>query len=512
MHLVPVIGLEIHIQLKTKSKMFCNCDNSGEYQKPNTTICPICMGHPGTLPVINKQALEYGLLVGKALNCEVKNFSKFDRKQYFYPDLPKGYQISQYDKPICENGWLILNIPSKDNARREAKIRIKRAHLEEDAAKLIHSDNKENSFIDYNRAGTPLLEIVTEPDFYSPLEAKTFMQELRLIARYLKISDADMEKGHLRCDANISLRPVVDNPKKDKKSFSKLYPKTEIKNINSFRSVERALEYEIKRQIKLWEENNPPKKQSTRGWNDVKQITEEQRVKEEEQDYRYFPEPDLPPLDLTELKFNISSMPELPQAKRKRFEEQYGFTPEEAKILTDDNKLANYTENIISELESWLLALSETEGTREEIIEENKKKLNKLLVGWLVSKLGGLMAQHKKDIGTIKITPENFAEFITMIYQNKISGPAALKIMEEMMLTGKDPSQIVDDGGLGQISDSGELETIIDEIISANPNEAEDYKKGKETLLQFFIGQTMKKTQGKANPQAVEELVRKKLK
>lgn len=512
MHLVPVIGLEIHIQLKTKSKMFCGCDNSGEDQKPNATICPICMGHPGTLPVINREALKYGLLMGKALNCEIKDYSKFDRKQYFYPDLPKGYQISQYDKPICENGWLKINIPSKNNDRNEAKIRINRAHLEEDAAKLIHSTNKKNSFVDYNRAGTPLLEIVTEPDFCSPLEAKIFMQELRLIARYLGISEADMEKGHLRCDANISLRPVVDNPKKDKKTFPKLYPKTEIKNINSFRSVERALEYEIKRQTKLWEENNPPAKQSTHGWNEAKQITEEQRTKEEEKDYRYFPEPDLPSLNLTELKFNISPMPELPQAKRKRFEEQYGFTAEEAKILTDDNKLANYTENIISELESWLLALGETEGTREEIIEENKKKLNKLLVGWLVNKLSGLMTQHKKDIGTIKITPENFAEFITLIYQNKISGPAGLKILEEMMLSGKDPSQIMDDGNMGQISDAGELESIVDEIINANPNETEGYRNGKETLLQFFIGQAMKKTQGKANPQMIEELVRKKLK
>jgi len=511
MHLVPVIGLEIHIQLKTKSKMFCGCDNSGEDQKPNTTICPICMGHPGTLPVINKQALEYGLLMGKALNCEIKNFSKFDRKQYFYPDLPKGYQISQYDKPICENGWLNLTIPSKNNVREEAKIRINRAHLEEDAAKLVHSSDKENSFVDYNRAGTPLLEIVTEPDFYSPLEAKIFMQELRLIARYLDISTANMEKGHLRCDANISMRPIIDDVKRDMESFPKLYPKTEIKNLNSFRSVERALEYEIKRQTKLWEENNPPTKQATRGWNDIKQITEEQRTKEEEKDYRYFPEPDLPPLDLIELKFKISSM-ELPQAKRKRFEEQYGFTPEEAKILTDDNKLANYTENIISELESWLLALGETEGTKEEIIEENKKKLNKLLVGWLVNKLGGLMVQHKRDIGSIKITPENFAEFITMIYQNKISGPVALKILEEMMLTGKDPSQIMDEGNMGQISNSDELETIIDEIINANPSEVEGYRNGKETLLQFFIGQAMKKTQGKANPQVVEELVKNKLK
>jgi len=290
MRLVPVIGLEIHIQLKTKSKMFCGCDNTGENQPPNTTVCPICMGHPGTLPVINHQALEWAILAGLALNCKIQKYSKFDRKQYFYPDLPKGYQISQYDKPICLDGWLEIDIPRKDDKKAQrswAKIKIKRVHLEEDAAKLLHEvehseDNKKSrspkntaSFVDYNRAGTPLLEIVTEPDLCSPLEAKIFMQELQTIVRYLGISDADMEKGHLRCDANISMREIVDKPTKDKR-MPRLSPKTEIKNLNSFRAVERALEYEIKRQSELWEKGKPPKIQSTRGWNDIKQITEEQ--------------------------------------------------------------------------------------------------------------------------------------------------------------------------------------------------------------------------------------------
>jgi aspartyl-tRNA(Asn)/glutamyl-tRNA(Gln) amidotransferase subunit B len=515
MHLVPVIGLEIHVQLKTKSKMFCGCDNTGEDQPPNTTVCPICMGHPGTLPVINEQTLDWAGLMALALNCKIQETSKFDRKQYFYPDLPKGYQISQYDKPVCSDGFLEIDIPTKDEKKQRpwAKIKINRAHLEEDAAKSVHGEDGKHSLIDYNRSGTPLLEIVTEPDFHSPLEAKIFMQELRLIARYLGISDADMEKGHLRCDANISLREVLDDPAKEKKNISKLNPKTEIKNLNSFRAVERALEYEIKRQTELWEAGKPPKILATRGWDDVKQITVEQRTKEEEQDYRYFPEPDLPPLDLSKLRDKIiGQLPELPRAKRIRFIAQYGFTDEETKILVEDKKLANYAENIISELQAWLLSLEGIEGTEEEIWEKNKHKLVRLVAGWLINKLGGLMADNKIDIRRLKITPENFAEFITMIYQNKISGPTALKILEEMMMAGGDPSQIMESKNLGQISDTRELEKIIDGLLTEHPNETAEYKQGKIALLQFFIGQVMKKTQGKANPKIAEEIIKNKLK
>jgi aspartyl-tRNA(Asn)/glutamyl-tRNA(Gln) amidotransferase subunit B len=520
MRLVPVIGLEIHIQLKTKSKMFCGCDNTGEDQPPNTTICPICMGHPGTLPVINEQAIEWAGLMALALNCQINNFSKFDRKQYFYPDLPKGYQISQYDKPICQNGLLEIDIPEKElkqkgtpNNRQYAKIKITRVHLEEDAAKMIHGEDGKHSLIDYNRAGTPLLEIVTEPDLYSPLEAKIFMQELQLIARYLGISDADMEKGHLRCDANISLMQVADDPKKEKRLLSKLNPKTEIKNLNSFRAVERALEYEIKRQTELWEKGKPPAVTTTRGWNDAKQITEEQRTKEAENDYRYFPEPDLPPLDLSKLRDKvIGLLPELPRAKRIRFVTQYGFTPEEAKILVEDKDWANYAEDVISELKAWLISLEEVEGTENEIWEKHKKQLVHLTSGWLITKLGGLMADNKIDIRILKITPENFAEFITMIYENKISGPTAMKILEKMLAAGEDPSHIMDEENLGQISDTGQIEEIIVKIITEHPDEAAEYKKGKTALLQFFIGQTMKQTQGKANPQMAEEIIKKKLK
>jgi len=513
MILRPVIGLEIHIQLKTKSKMFCGCDNTGEDQPPNTTVCPICMGHPGVLPVINQQALEWAVLAGFALNCEIQKDSKFDRKQYFYPDLPKGYQISQYDKPINLDGWIEINIPTKNVKKQRdiAKIRIKRIHLEEDAAKLIHGPDGKHSLVDYNRSGTPLLEIVAEPDLRSPLEAKIFMQELQLVARYLEISDADMEKGHLRCDANISMTEVIE-PNKDWKT-AKLYPKTEIKNLNSFKAVERALEYEIKRQTELWERGKPPEVQSTRGWNDTKQITEEQRTKEEEQDYRYFPEPDLPPLKLNCLEAKIKGLlPELPRARRARFQTQFEFTPEEAKILTEDKHWANYTEQIISELQAWLLSLEEVEGTEEEIWQKHKRQLVRLVAGWLINKLGGLMADHKISIRRLKITPENFAEFITLIYQNKISGPTALKILEEMMLTGGDPSQIIETKKLNQISDTAELENVVADIIAKHPKEMEEYKNGKTNLLQFFIGQVMKETQGKANPQIVEKILKEKLK
>ncbi len=513
MHLVPVIGLEIHVQLKTKSKMFCGCDNTGEDQPPNSTVCPICMGHPGTLPVINEQALEWAGLLAMALNCKIQDESKFDRKQYFYPDLPKGYQISQYDKPVCLGGFLEIDIPTKDEKKQRpwAKIKINRVHLEEDAAKNFHSEDGKYSLIDYNRSGTPLLEIVTEPDLHSPLEAKIFMQELRLIARYLEISDADMEKGHLRCDANISLREALDNPAKEK-NLLKLNAKTEIKNLNSFRAVERALEYEIKRQTELWEAGKPPAVTTTRGWDDAGQKTVPQRTKEAENDYRYFPEPDLPPLDLSKLRDKvIGHLPELPRAKKIRFITQYEFTEEETRILVEDKKLASYAENVISELQSWLLSLEEVEGTEKEIWEKHKHKLVRLLAGWLINKLGGLMADNKIDIRRLKITPENFAEFITMIYQNKISGPTALKILEEMMMTGGDPSQIMESKNLGQISDTGELEKIIDALIAEHPEEVAEYKQGKLALLQFFIGQTMKKTQGKANPKVAEEIIKKKL-
>lgn len=536
MHLEPVIGLEIHIQLKTKSKMFCSCDNAGEDAPPNTTICPICLGHPGTLPVLNREALRLGVLMGLALNCEIPFFAKFDRKNYFYPDLPKGYQISQYDEPVCGKGWVEIDIPSKNPKERTyAKIGIIRAHLEEDAAKLLHELKEPEalpagpempkvlqahsalrtqstfSYVDFNRSGTPLLEIVTAPDFHSPVEAKIFLQELRLIARNVGISDADMEKGHLRCDANISMREIVDSPV-DQEWASQLNPKTEIKNINSFRAVEHALEYEIQRQTELWEKNNPPRIQSTRGWDDVRGATILQRTKEEAHDYRYFPEPDLPPLEPVKISEEVRSLQgELPRARRQRFQEMYGFSPEDTRTLTEEKELADYAEEVISELRSWLISLETVEGTKDEIWKKNKSKLVKLVSGWLLSKLTGLMNEHGIHWKRLQITPENFAEFITLLYQSKINSVAGLKILERMLLDGVDPSQDMEEGGLEQVSDTNEIEQIVLRIIYANPEAVTNFKNGKANALMFLVGQMMKESKGRANPKMAEELLRKKL-
>ncbi|MEK7211134.1 MAG: Asp-tRNA(Asn)/Glu-tRNA(Gln) amidotransferase subunit GatB [Patescibacteria group bacterium] len=513
MTLEPVIGLEIHVQLKTKSKMFCACDNAAEEASPNTAVCPVCMGHPGTLPVINRQAVEYGLLAGLALNCRIPELSKFDRKNYFYPDLPKGYQISQFDQPIAAEGYLEIDIPgAKKDERSSAKIRITRVHLEDDAAKNFHSPDGKSTLVDYNRAGTPLIEIVTEPDFASPLEAKTFLQELRNIMRYLGVSSADMEKGHLRCDANISLREVIDDPARETEFARQLNPKTEIKNLNSFKAVERALEYEIMRQTKLWQAGTPPAFGATRGWNETRGVTEEQRGKEEAHDYRYFPEPDLPPMELREIADELrGKIPELPAARRARFILEYGFSPTDARILTDDKHLADYAEAVISELVEWLASLPEVEGSREEIWDKNKSKLSKLVSGWLLSKLGGIMAENKMDFRALKIDPENFAEFLALIYQNKINSSMGLALLTEMAMTGGDPSQIIEEKGLAQVNDTGTLEAIIAEIIDANPKVVADYKAGKTASVQYLLGQIMKKTKGAANPEAARDLLIKKL-
>ena len=511
MKLTPIIGLEIHVQLKTKSKMFCSCDNSGENKPPNTTVCPICMGNPGTLPVANRQAIEWSTMAAIAINCTISEISKFDRKSYFYPDLPKGYQISQLDQPIGLKGHLVIN--TKDG---EHTVGITRLHLEEDAAKNLHSADGKNTLVDFNRAGTPLMEIVSEPDIRTPAQAKTFMQELRLIMRYLKVSDADMEKGHLRCDANISLT----DKDADNITMEQLHPKTEIKNLNSFKAVEKALEYEIKRQTKLWEDGTPPKEQSTRGWNENKNITEGQRTKEESSDYRYFPEPDLPPInfnpdapdsiDVEKLK---NEMIELPQAKRARFKQEFDLSAENAKVLTDDKNLASFFEQAISELRAWLIALGEDEGTEEEIWQKGRAKLAKLTANWLVNKLLGLTAKDGASISeTINITPENFAEFITLIHTSKVNSTIAQKLLEKMYESGKDPSVILEEEDMSGDVDDKKLEDIAQKILENNPDQVEQYKKGKRTVIQFFIGQAMKETKGQADPQQTKDILINKLK
>lgn len=525
MNLETIIGLEIHVQLKTKSKMFCGCSNDGENQPPNTTVCEVCMGHPGVLPVPNKQALEYAIKGALAINCTINQEQHFDRKHYFYPDLPKAYQISQLDRPIGEHGSVEVEVPS-EKGRVPIKVGINRLHLEEDAAKNTHpsanSGQVPKMFVDYNRGGTPLVEIVTEPDIKTPLEAKVFLQELRLIMRYIGVSDADMEKGHLRCDANISLRPEGED---------KLYPKTEIKNINSFKAVERALEHEIMRQTKLWEAGTPPEKEATRGWDDATGTTKEQRGKEGSADYRYFPEPDIPPIKIgisktqnTNDKENSNNqniqlyiediratLPESPQAKRERFMQEYLLSYQDATFLVEDTAFASYFEHVVSEARNVLESLDGVEGDTDEIWQQHGKKLMKLVSGWLINKLGAILIDQKIAWENVPVTPENFAEFVSLIFQGKLNSSSAQTMLQKMVETGGDPSHLLEELGLEQVSDEGELEHIIDTVIKNNPDEVEKYQAGKTELLQFFMGQVMKESKGKANPGTVIPMIQEKL-
>lgn len=490
MKLQPVIGLETHVQLKTASKIFSSPNAGRDNDAPNTNISAIDLGYPGVLPVPNKQAIEWSILLGLALNGEIASHSKFDRKHYFYPDLPKAYQISQFDLPVMQNGWLELDVPEEGLVR----IGIERLHLEEDAAKNIHGEDGK-TYVDFNRAGTPLCEIVTHPHFTSPAQAKAYLQEMRLIVRTLGISDADMEKGQLRCDVNISLREVDDE---GHPISQQLHPKTEIKNVNSFKAVERAIVYEIKRQTKLWEEGNIPQITTTRGWNDAKQMTEEQRSKEESADYRYFPEPDIPPMELTELADEIRrTIPELPRQKRERFISEYGLKDDDAKQIIDDPALATFTEHTLSELDAWLNADPEIEDDKRETVKQQHVKL---LVGWMLNKLMGLLAERKIDIQTMKVSPENFAEFIKLLGKGDLTGPNGLLVLGKMLDDGSDPSHVMEELGAKRIDDSDALTQVINEIIEQNPNEVERYKNGETKLRQWFIGQVMRATRGNADP------------
>lgn len=504
----PVIGLEIHVQLKTKSKLFCGCDNRGEDAPPNTTICPICMGHPGVLPALNDAAVKSAVRAALALQCHIPDKGKFDRKNYFYPDLPKGYQISMADEPICVDGKLVFDTKAPEGERRIAEVRIERIHLEEDAAKSTHNGGK--TLVDYNRAGTPLIEIVTKPDIASPHEAKVFLQNLRRIMRYLNVSDADMEKGHLRCDANISLRPLVTDADKDPNYVPKLYPKTEIKNMNSFKAVERALNYEIDRQMKLWEAGKPPEISTTRGWDENQGVTILQRTKEGGADYRFFPEPDVPPVNLAQLRHElVPTVPELPIAKQKRFIEEYGFAPADAAILVEEKYVADYAEHALQELESWVRSADDIEGSADEKFEKHKTKLVKLVSGWLISKLFGLMEKHSIDIRRIKITPENFAEFVTLLFTNRLSGTNGLVVLEEMLLTGADPSHIIEEKQLAQVSSEEEIAQLCKDAVEANPDVVAKLKAGNEKVIMVLVGAVIKASGGKANPQLVQTILKK---
>lgn len=514
-HYIPIIGLEVHVELKTQSKMFCSCKNDPFVDTPNIYICEVCLAHPGTLPVPNKRAIEWTVKIAKALNCTVNTQSKFDRKHYFYPDLPKGYQISQYDQPIGEHGFLELDLSSTDNPRPVAKIGITRVHLEEDTAKLTH-DTSQNTLVDFNRAGVPLVEIVTDPDVQTATEAKIYCQELQLILRTLGVSNADMEKGQMRCEANISLQEagkfIIEEGVVKPLGDYKLNAKVELKNINSFKAVEKAIQYEVERQSSLLgsgEEWLP----ETRGWDENKGITVHQRSKESAADYRYFPEPDIPPFNPLVISGDCF-LPELPQAKRQRFITEYGFSRADAELLTHQEAWANYTEQVVSELLEWIHSTPENKTETDELGEQKKQQLARLTGGWITSKLMGAMAERKIDIRDLKIKPENFAELITLIYTNKVNSTNAQKILSEMLDTNSDidPTHIMEEKGYGQVSDEGALTKIVEQTIVEYPEQVKQFKAGKEPLMKFLIGMVMKATEGSADPKVVDKLLREKMK
>jgi len=487
----PTIGLEIHAELKTKTKMFCDCPNDSDEKHPNTNVCPICLGHPGTLPTINKKAVEFIIKIGFAVNGETNPVFKFDRKNYFYPDLPKGYQISQYDLPIVKGGSLDIS----DRLGMSKIVCLNRVHLEEDAARLVHGGSpstslgQQTSLVDFNRGGVPLMELVTEPDMHSVAETITFAKELQLILRYLGVSDADLERGQMRFDANVSL--TTDKETRD----NKLGTKVEIKNLNSFRALEEAINYEIQRQSEILDSGKAVK-QETRGWDDVKKKTISQRSKEEAHDYRYFPEPDLPPLEASAFDLNTLKLavPELPKEKRQRFQEQFGINLEQAAILVEDRSGAEYFENAVSELEA---------DTKIERIQ--------LLFNYLNSDLKGLMKEKELSFADLKMTPENFADLIEMIAKKEISSRTGKDLLLKMLESGVDPRTLTKNEALSQISGEEELTIIVKKILENNPVAVSDYKKGKLNALQFLVGKAMAELKGRGNPAVLKSLFDKEL-
>ena len=473
-----VIGLEVHTELHTATKIFCNCKTSFGAD-PNTNVCPVCLGLPGVLPVLNKKVLEFAVRAGLALNCEISRFSKFDRKNYYYPDLPKNFQTSQFDLPICEHGYLDVEVDGE-----VSRIRITRAHMEEDAGKLVHHGSSittaDYSLVDYNRTGTPLLEIVSEPDMRSAKQAVAYMEKMRAILQYCGISDCRMEEGSLRCDANVSVRPVGQK---------ELGTKTEIKNINSFKGVERAIEYEALRQAEILEAGGTIK-QETRTWDENEGVTKSMRSKEEANDYRYFPEPDLVPFTVSdEYIENIrKTLPELPDARKARYMESYGLSAYDAAYVTSDKDRADFFEAMVKA------------GA------DAKEACN-----WLMGELAGKLSENGLEIKDSKVTPEAMAELLKLITDGTISGKIAKKIFPEMWETGKSAETIVKEQGLVQISDTGALEAMVDEAIAENPKAVADFKSGNKKAMGAMIGQIMKKSHGKANPRMVSGILIKKL-
>ncbi|GAC1362757.1 MAG: Asp-tRNA(Asn)/Glu-tRNA(Gln) amidotransferase subunit GatB [Ktedonobacteraceae bacterium] len=475
-----VIGLEVHSQLLTRSKMFCTCSTNYANAAPNTHVCPVCMGMPGVLPVINQEAVTFTIMTALALNCSIPEYSKFDRKSYHYPDLMKGYQVSQYDIPLSKDGYLTIK-----HQGHERRIGITRVHLEEDTARSLHHEGY--SLIDINRAGTPLMEIVSEPDMRSPEEARLYMQKLREILVYIGVSSGRMEEGSLRCDANVSVRP---------RGQQKLGVKTEIKNMNSFRSVERALEFEARRQIEVIR-NGGVIHQETRGWVETKGITVLQRSKEKADDYRYFPEPDLPPLVI-----NVSSveeirarLPELPDARRARYQAQYGLSEQEANVMTEDKALGDYFEQVV--------AASSVKG---------QKARAKLASNWILSDVVRLLNANATPVQSSPLSPEAIVNLLDLLDKERITGKQAKDILDEAFTSGELPEAIVERKGIKPpISDTATLERIIAEVVEKNPKAVSDYRNGKINAVQSLIGQVMKQTRGQAKADLVQTLLRKRL-
>ena len=495
---LPTIGLEVHVELKTRTKMFCSCLNDAEEIEPNKNVCPVCLAHPGSLPVINLEAVKKVIKVGLALEGKIAKKSFFDRKNYFYPDLPKGFQISQYEHPLVQGGYLEIN---GDDGQKK-KIAITRIHLEEDTGNLLHQGSE--SLIDFNRAGVPLMELVTEPVIHSGLEARKFAEELRLLLRYLGVSDADMELGQFRVEPNISVSKT-----------EKLGVKVEIKNLNSFRSAEDSINFEIKRQIGVLESGEKVHQQN-RGWNQEKAETFEQRSKEEAHDYRYFPEPDLPPLlidspnedggifvNSEEIR---NQLPELPWQKRERLEKLYGLEPRQVELLTQERAMADYFEQCVSEFKGFDL----------EHKKESDSEKARIVYNLVSSNLRGLMAEAKMDFETLsarggKIKPNDLAVLVEFFHQKRISSRALKDVLLEMFETGRDPGEIINSKNLLQVSDSGELEAVVEKVIQNNPAPVKDFKAGKDASLQFLVGQIMKETKGRANPLVIQEILKTKI-
>jgi aspartyl-tRNA(Asn)/glutamyl-tRNA(Gln) amidotransferase subunit B len=475
MQFEPVIGLEVHVQLDTETKIFCSC-STGFGASPNAHTCPVCTGMPGVLPVLNQRAVTYAIKTGLATGCKVAAESRFDRKNYFYPDLPKGYQITQYGAPIAEHGHLTIELADGS----EKTIGITRIHMEEDAGKLIHDPDRPASMVDLNRAGIPLVEIVSEPDMRTPEEAGAYLRKLHAIVRYIGVCNGNMEEGSFRCDANISLRP------KGREQFG---TRTELKNLNSFRNVEKAIAYEIQRQTYVLEEGGEVI-QETRLWDTANSRTISMRTKEEAHDYRYFPEPDLVPLIIDDawLEQVRQSLPELPDAKRQRFMDEYAMTAYDASQLTSSIPLADFFEQTAKEL-----------------------KETKLAANWIMGPVLALLKEQNTTIPDLPMTAHRLAELLKLMETGRINANAAKTIFDRMVTTDEEPGQILEEMGLEQVSDQGELEGIVVEIIEANQEEVAAYQGGKRKLMGFFMGQIMKKSRGKADPAIVTQILKKKL-